>query len=102
MIDKTALIEYNDLCMQVVETEAQLERLIRAEKDILHDSVKGSNPEFPYEPMSFHISGVSEKLTSDDIARCRRILSERRDAVKETQTGDRAAACPDGDPACTA
>lgn len=83
MIDKTALIEYNDLCMQVVETEAQLERLIRAEKDILHDSVKGSNPEFPYEPMSFHISGVSEKLTSDDIARCRRILSERRDAVKE-------------------
>lgn len=83
MIDKMALIEYNDLCMQVVETEAQLERLLRAEKDILHDSVRGSNPEFPYEPMSFHIAGVSEKLTSDDIVKCRYILSERRDAVKE-------------------
>ena len=83
MIDKMALIEYNDLCMQVVETEAQLERLLRAEKDILHDSVRGSNPEFPYEPMSFHIAGVSEKLTSDDIVKCRHILSERRDAVKE-------------------
>lgn len=83
MIDKMVLIEYNDLCMQVVETEAQLNRLVRAQKDILHDSVRGSNPEFPYEPMSFHIAGVSEKLTSDDIAKCRHILSERRDAVKE-------------------
>lgn len=83
MIDKTSLIEYNDLCMQVIETEAQLDRLARAEKDILHDSVKGSNPEYPYEPMSFHIAGISEKLTSSDIAKCKQILSERREAVKE-------------------
>ena len=83
MIDKTSLAEYNDLCMQVVETEAQLERLIRAEKEILHDSVKGSNPEFPYEPMSFHIAGVGDKVTSEDIAKFRVILSERREAVKE-------------------
>lgn len=83
MIDKNALIEYNDLCMQAVETEEQLARLLKAQKDILHDSVRGSNPEFPYEPMSFHIAGVSEKLTTHDIEKCRRILSERRDAVKE-------------------
>lgn len=83
MIDKTALLEYTDLCMQAVETEEQLKKLIKAQNDILHDSVRGSNPEFPYEPMSFHIAGVSEKLTSTDIERCRRILSERRKAVKD-------------------
>ena len=83
MIDKTSLMEYNDLCMQVVETEAQLEQLILAEKDILHDSVKGSNPEYPYEPRSFHIAGVGDKVTSDDIAKFKRILSERKEAVKE-------------------
>lgn len=82
MIDKTALLEYTDLCMQAVETEEQLKKLIKAQNDVLHDSVRGSNPEFPYEPMSFHIAGVSEKLTSADIEKCRRILSARREAVK--------------------
>lgn len=82
MIDKTSLIEYNDLCMQVVETEEQLKRLTIALNDIVHDSVKGSNPEYPFEPITFHISGISPRLTNDDIAACRRLLTARRDAVK--------------------
>ena len=82
MIDKTSLMEYNDLCAQVVETEEQLKRLQLALNSVVHDSVKGSNPEYPYEPITFHISGISPKLTNDDIEACRAMLAARRTAAK--------------------
>lgn len=82
MIDKTILIEYTDACELVVETEEQLSRLIAGLNDVIHDSVKGSNPEYPYEPITFHISGISDRVTTSDIEKMRRILSERRDAAK--------------------
>ena len=82
MIDKTALMEYNDLCAQVVETEEQLKKLTIALNSVVHDSVKGSNPEYPYEPITFHISGISPRLTNDDITACRAMLACRRDAAK--------------------
>jgi len=83
MIDRQVLIEYNDLCMQVEETQRQLDKLIEAEKEVLHDSVKGSNPNFPFEPITFHIAGVANKLTSDDIVKMKYILREREKAVKD-------------------
>lgn len=82
MITKQALIEYNDLCAEVEDTERQLRRLIAAQNEVLHDSVKGSNPEYPYEPITFHISGIATNFTSSDIERMKRILMERREAVK--------------------
>ena len=83
MIDKTSLMEYNDLCAQVVETEEQLKKLTLALNSVVHDSVKGSNPEYPYEPMTCHIAGISPRLTNDDIESCRKLLAARRDAAKD-------------------
>ena len=82
MIDKNVLQEYNDLCAQVLETEAQLKKMIAAENEVLHDSVKGSNPEYPYEPITFHISGIARLVSSNDVKEMRGILTERRNAVK--------------------
>ena len=83
MIDKSSLLEYNDLCEQVVETEQQLERLVKARSEVLHDSVKGSNPEYPYEPITFHIAGIANRVNDADITKMRHILTERRDAAKD-------------------
>lgn len=81
MITKNVLMEYNDLCAQVVETEEQLKRLIAAESEVLHDSVKGSNPEYPYEPITFHIAGIARHVDNSAIKEMRHILTARRDAV---------------------
>lgn len=81
-MDKNVLQEYNDLCAQVIETEAQLQKMIAAENEVLHDSVKGSNPEYPYEPITFHIAGIARQVDSNDVKQMRAILTARRDAVK--------------------
>ena len=77
-IDKSALYEYVDACKVVEEADADLCRLLRRQQASLQDSVKGSNPNFPYEPRTFHIEGVAENISSDEIKRYRKILMERR------------------------
>ena len=83
MIDREVLNEYNDLCMQVEETQKQLNRLIERQKEVLRDSVKGSNPNFPYEPITFHIVGIADKVTNDDIEKMKKILTQRQTAAKD-------------------
>lgn len=78
MIDKNVLYEYIDACKVVEEADADLCRLLRRQKAVLQDSVKGSNPNFPYEPRTFHIEGVAENVSSAEIERYRAILKERR------------------------
>lgn len=82
MIDRSILFEYSDLCAQVEETQIQLNKLIRAQKEAAHDSVKGSNPNFPYEPITFHITGLTRCISDDDVEKMRRILTARKDAAK--------------------
>ena len=77
-IDKSALYEYVDACKVVEEADADLCRLLRRQQASLQDCVKGSNPNFPYEPRTFHIEGVAENISSDEIKRYRKILMERR------------------------
>lgn len=58
-MNKTVLYEYIDACAVLAETEAEIERLEK-KKNIVHDKVYGSNPEWPYEPMAFKIEGTCE------------------------------------------
>ena len=83
MIDRRVLIEYNDLCAQVEDTQEQLARLIQAQSEVLHDSVKGSNPHYPYEPIRFHITGIADKVTNSDIEKMKHILIERQNRLKD-------------------
>ena len=57
-MDKKILSDYIDICELIRETEEEIQNLRK--KEIVHDKVTGSNPEFPYQPKSFHISGVQE------------------------------------------
>jgi len=57
---KRVLEQYIDAREQVRETEAAIRKL-EQKKVKLSDSVRGSNPEFPYEARSFHIEGTKEE-----------------------------------------
>ena len=85
MIDKSILREYLDACELVKETEEDL-RVLRYEyEQAAVDIVKGSNPVFPYQPMNFHVEGISyaRYKNPDEINRMEAILSERKAIAKE-------------------
>ena len=58
MIDKSILIEYRDACELVKETDQRIKRLRAVSESAAVDVVKGSNPVFPYQPVTFHIEGI--------------------------------------------
>ena len=59
-MDKNILDQYMDACALIKETEADIQEL-KKRKRTVQDSVKGSNPEFPYQAQSFHIEGTAER-----------------------------------------
>ena len=60
-MDKNILEQYIDACELIKETEEDIRKLKR-KKAVIQDSVKGSNPDFPYQPQSFHIEGTREEV----------------------------------------
>ena len=65
-MDKTVLEQYIDACALIRETEEDIRKL-QKRKGIVQDSVKGSNPEFPYQAQSFHIEGTAEQISDQSI-----------------------------------
>ncbi len=64
-MDKHILEQYIDACELIRETEAEIKRLKSLRTHIEQDKVYGSNPEFPYEPRSFKIAGMSYEVVSN-------------------------------------
>ena len=84
MVDKNTLKEYIDACRLVEETEEDIKRLRKKKKTILTDHVKGSNPEFPYQPKSFMVAGVAYTYTDEErLESEERILEERKAAAAD-------------------
>ena len=61
-MDKNILDQYIDACALIRETEEDIRKLKRRQGTV-QDSVKGSNPEFPYQAQSFHIEGTAEHIS---------------------------------------
>lgn len=85
MIDKQLLIDYIDLCALIDETEKDLQKLKLQREHPAMDVVRGSNPNFPYEPRSFRIEGISygEYKNPDEIIQLQRLLTERKETAKK-------------------
>lgn len=84
--DRIKLIaEYEDARRMLEETEADLARLRREHEGYATDIVKGSNPDYPYEPRTFRVEGVSyvEYTKPEDVKRIEKILTERRDILNK-------------------
>lgn len=82
-MDKKILTDYIDACEFIKETEADIRKLEK-KKRIVQDKVRGSNPDFPYEERSFHLSGTVETLAdAGRLARERQILEEQKAEAEE-------------------
>lgn len=76
-LNRKILSDYIDICELISETEEEIRNLKKTE--IVHDKVTGSNPEFPYEQRSFHVSGVIEADLDDrKLKRELELLEERK------------------------
>ena len=74
-MNKNILNDYIDACKFIEETEKEIKRL-RKNKKVVIDKVKGSNPEFPYEPRSFGVAGTTETYVNADALRYEEQLLE--------------------------
>lgn len=74
-LNKNILNDYIDACKFIEETEKEIKRL-RKNKKVVIDKVKGSNPEFPYEPRSFGVVGTTETYANADALRYEEKLLE--------------------------
>ena len=72
-MDRKMLDQYIDACELIRETEEEILNLENMQTKAVQDFVKGSNPEYPYEPRRFTIHG-----TADNAASRRRIEAERK------------------------
>ena len=82
-MNKQILSDYIDACELIKETEADIKKLNKKKKTIIQTNVKGSNPEFPYEPRHFHIQGTSFIYNDDSQLRYDEKLLEQRKANAE-------------------
>lgn len=82
-MDKSILKDYIDACELIKETEEDIRKLKRKKKTIIQTNVKGSNPEFPYEPQHFTIQGTPFTYSEDSQLRMEEKLLEERKANAE-------------------
>lgn len=76
-MDKNILKDYIDACELIRETEEDIRKLERR-KEVVHDSVRGSNPDFPYQPQSFRIEGTQEDVRDEICLEYEKKLLEER------------------------
>ena len=65
-MDKKILEDYIDACAFIKETDAEIKKLKKKRKIVI-DKVRGSNPEFPYQPQSFGIAGTTNTYANEDL-----------------------------------
>lgn len=78
-MDKSILDQYIDACALIRETEEDIRKLKRRQ-GMVQDSVKGSNPEFPYQAQSFHIEGTAEQISDQSTLEAEEKILEMRKA----------------------
>ena len=77
-MDKKVLTQYIDACELIHETEREIRRLESQKVRAVSDSVKASNPEFPFQPVTIHIEGVGKEAGRRDMR-----LQLKRQALEE-------------------
>lgn len=76
-MEKKILQDYIDACELIRETEEDIQKM--RSRELLYDKVKGSNPDFPYQPQSFNISGIVENhFAKSDMEKEMRLLQQRK------------------------
>lgn len=86
-MDKKILEDYIDACEFIKETEAEIKKLKKKRKTVI-DKVRGSNPDFPYQPQSFGIAGITTTYADEDLIKSEEhILETQKRQAKELKQG---------------
>lgn len=86
-MDKMILEQYIDACELIKETEKEIRDLQKKKKTVVQTNVRGSNPEFPYNPQHFVIQGTTFSYDEDkELREKERILEERKTNAEEIKT----------------
>lgn len=86
-MDKSILEDYIDACRFIKETEAEIKRL-KKKRRVVIDKVRGSNPDFPYEPRSFGIAGTTETYAERELIQSEEhILEVQKRRAEELKIG---------------
>lgn len=81
-MDKKILEDYIDACEFIKETEAEIKRLKKKRKIVI-DKVRGSNPDFPYQPQSFGIAGATNTYENEDLIKSEEHILETQKKMAE-------------------
>ena len=75
---KKLLTKYNSLIREIKELEIEIDKLKKKNYQRETDSVKGSNPYFPYEPRTFTIAGypIVDTSKKEEILTKRKVKCE--------------------------
>lgn len=80
MDEKRVLREYIDACDLISEIEADLKKLEAKQKITITEKVAGSNPEYPYNPQHFNVSGAVYGYEDDiQLRREEKMLQEQKE-----------------------
>lgn len=86
-MDKKILEDYIDACEFIKETEAEIKKLKKKRKTVI-DKVRGSNPDFPYQPQSFGIAGTTTTYADEDLIKSEEhILEMQKRQAEELKQG---------------
>lgn len=82
-MNKQILEDYIDACALIEETEKDIERLNKRKRTMIQTNVKGSNPEFPYQPQHFRVAGCIFSYSDDTQLRYEeKLLKERKEKAE--------------------
>lgn len=83
-MDRRMLDQYIDACELIRETEEEILNLESMQMRVVQDSVRGSNPEYPYEQRRFKIEGVElQYIDSIRLEKMRKVLDQRRQQAED-------------------
>lgn len=82
-IDTGILNDYIDACAVIKEIEEEIRKLKKKKRTILQTSVKGSNPDWPYEEQHFTIQGTAFDFVDDGQLRIEEQMLKRQRANAE-------------------
>lgn len=76
------LKQYKSLLEEIKDLEKAIKKLEQEETRVEFDKVTGSNREFPYQPMTYHIEGYDIRKI-DRTMRRKELLYKRKDKCEE-------------------
>ena len=82
---KSLLRQYNDLKIEIKGLEVRIENLKKKKINIEKDSVKGSNPHFPYEQKSFIVEGYNYPGADRKELRLRLLTKTLKDRLEKCE-----------------